>query len=73
MLYVVSIVIKQQRIIAMTVTPNDSCWFSYNQQIDSLFYSLLRLIKKKINNFRITGPLWGEPAVTGGSPQTKAN
>ena len=47
-------------------TPNISSKYVYFRSINSpdcFFKSLLRLRTTKISNFRISGPLWGEPRV----------
>ena len=70
--FVLSICTKLYSSVFITVTPHAS-WRFKSSTTDCLFNSLFRRIETKISKFRITGPLWGKPAVTGGFPSWKAS
>ena len=47
--------------------------FSSRRYFDRLFNRMFRLTSWKVLTLCVTGPLWGEPPVTGGSPSQRAN
>ena len=54
------------------VTSNERLGISNHRCLDCLFNSVLRLAKKEISKFRITGSLWGESTSQWWIPLTKS-